>query len=99
LQMSQITREQVQHVANLARLTLTPEEEERMTRNLNDILMFFQKLNELDTENVPPTSHALEVTNVMRDDVKRPSWPLEEVLRNAPEEENGMFRVPAVIEE
>ena len=97
--MSQITREQVQHVANLARLTLTPEEEERMTRNLNDILMFFQKLNELDTENVPPTSHALEVTNVMRDDVKRPSWPLEEVLRNAPEEENGMFRVPAVIEE
>ncbi|MFO7264254.1 MAG: asparaginyl/glutamyl-tRNA amidotransferase subunit C [Bacillaceae bacterium G1] len=97
--MSQISREQVQHVAHLARLTLTPEEEERMTRDLNKILMFFQKLNQLDTDDVPPTSHVLELTNVMRDDVKRPSWPLEEVLKNAPDEENGMFRVPAVIEE
>lgn len=97
--MSQISREQVQHVAHLARLTLTPEEEDRMTRDLNDILQFFQQLNQLDTEDVPPTSHVLELQNVMRDDEPRPSWPLEEVLKNAPEEDNGMFRVPAVIEE
>jgi len=97
--MSQISREQVQHVANLARLTLTPEEEDRMTRNLNDILQFFQQLNQLDTDDVPPTSHVLEIANVMRDDVPRPSWPLEDVLKNAPDEDNGMFRVPAVIEE
>jgi len=97
--LSKITREQVQHVANLARLQLSPEEEDRFTRNLNDILLFFHKLNELDTQDVPPTSHVLEITNVMREDNVRPSWPREEVLKNAPDHENGMFRVPAVIEE
>ncbi len=97
--MSEITREQVQHVANLARLKLSLEEEERFTRHLNDILLFFQQLNELDTQDVPPTSHVLDMNNVMREDEMRPSWPREDVLKNAPDHENGMFRVPAVIEE
>ncbi len=97
--MSRISREQVQQVAHVARLKLTPVEEEQVTQHLNDILVLAQKLNQLDTEQVPPTSLGIELTNVMRDDVKRPSWPLEQLLKNAPDEENGMFRVPAVIEE
>ncbi|WNC15612.1 Asp-tRNA(Asn)/Glu-tRNA(Gln) amidotransferase subunit GatC [Brevibacillus brevis] len=96
--MSAITRKEVEHVANLARLQLTEEEAERYTKDLNAILEFAAKLNELDTSNVPPTSHATDVKNVMRDDVNRPSLPREEVLKNAPDHEEGQFKVPAVFE-
>lgn len=96
--MSAITREQVEHVANLARLQLTEGETERYTKDLNAILDFAAKLNELDTSNVPPTSHAIDVKNVMREDVVRPSVSREDALRNAADKEDGQFKVPAVFE-
>lgn len=88
----------VEHVANLARLELTEEEKVKYTEQLGAILAYAQKLNELDTEDVPQTSHVLPISNVMRDDVPRPSTPIEKVMLNAPDEEDGQFRVPAVLE-
>jgi aspartyl-tRNA(Asn)/glutamyl-tRNA(Gln) amidotransferase subunit C len=93
-----VTLKDVEHVAALARLELTDAEKERFTEQLNAILKYAEKLNELDTEAVPPTSHVLPLSNVMREDEVRPSWPLSDVLANAPEEEDGQFRVPAVLE-
>jgi aspartyl-tRNA(Asn)/glutamyl-tRNA(Gln) amidotransferase subunit C len=89
-----ITREQVLHVAKLARLALTEEEVERFQLQLNDILDAVGKVAELDLEGVPPTSHPLDLVNVWRDDEPRPSWPREEMLALAPEAEDGFFRVP-----
>lgn len=96
--MSEITRQQVEHVANLARLNLSEEEKETYTSQLNGILNFFEKLNHLDTANVKPTSHVLDVYNVMREDENRPSLDREVALRNAPEQEEGHFKVPPVME-
>lgn len=94
-----ISKEQVEHIAQLARLSLAQDEVERFTVQLNDILRFAEKLNELDTENVEPTSHVLPITNVLREDEVQPSWPREQALVNAPEQKDGMFRVPPVFEE
>lgn len=96
--MSAISRKEVEHVANLARLQLTEEEVERYTKDLNAILAFAAKLNELDTSDVVPTSHATDVKNVMREDVNRPSLAREIALKNAPDHEDGQFKVPAVFE-
>ncbi|OKP96597.1 Asp-tRNA(Asn)/Glu-tRNA(Gln) amidotransferase subunit GatC [Paenibacillus sp. P46E] len=93
-----ITVNDVQHVAKLARLHLSPEEEAKLTEQMNAILQYAEKLNELDTENVKPTTHVLQVSNVMRDDVVKESLSQEEALLNAPEEEDGHFKVPAVLE-
>ena len=93
-----ITREEVLHVAKLARLKLTEEETQQYTRQLDAILNFAEQLKALDTENVPPTTHVLDVKNVMREDEVRPSWPREAVLQNAPDQEDGYFRVPDVLE-
>ncbi|CAM4521065.1 Asp-tRNA(Asn)/Glu-tRNA(Gln) amidotransferase subunit GatC [Paenibacillus typhae] len=93
-----ITVKDVQHVAKLARLQLSPEEEAVFTEQMNAILQYAEKLNELDTENVKPTTHVLQVSNVMRDDVVKESLSQEEALLNAPEEEEGHFKVPAVLE-
>jgi aspartyl-tRNA(Asn)/glutamyl-tRNA(Gln) amidotransferase subunit C len=94
-----ISKEQVEHIAQLARLSLAPDEVERFTEQLNDILRFAEKLNELDTEGVEPTSHVMPMTNVLREDEVKPSWPRERVLVNAPEQKDGMFRVPPVFDE
>ncbi|GAA4725831.1 Asp-tRNA(Asn)/Glu-tRNA(Gln) amidotransferase subunit GatC [Brevibacillus fulvus] len=96
--MGEITRKEVEHVADLARLKLTEAEAERYTKDLNAILQFAAKLNELDTSNIQPTSHATDVKNVMREDANRPSLPREEALRNAADHEDGQFKVPAVFE-
>lgn len=96
--MGAISCQQVEHIANLARLSLTPEETERFTEQLNKILEFAHKLNELDTDGVEPTSHVLPLANVMRDDAVRPSIAREEALKNAPDCAGGLFRVPKVIE-
>jgi len=93
-----ITNQDVQHVAKLARLNLSAEEEQVFTEQLNAILQYAEKLNELDTDDVEPTTHVLPVSNVMREDVKRESLPIEKVMLNAPEEEDGQFKVPAVLE-
>jgi aspartyl-tRNA(Asn)/glutamyl-tRNA(Gln) amidotransferase subunit C len=93
-----ITMQDVEHVARLARLELTPEEKEKFTGQLNAILKYMDKLNELNTDGVEPTSHVLPLVNVMREDEPRPSWPIEQVLKNAPDEEDGQFKVPAVLD-
>jgi aspartyl-tRNA(Asn)/glutamyl-tRNA(Gln) amidotransferase subunit C len=89
-----IDREQVLHVARLARLDLTEEEVERFSQQLGAILEAVSKVAELELDDVPPTSHPLDVVNVWREDEPRPSWPLEEVFGGAPEVEDEMFRVP-----
>ena len=97
--MTRITLEQVDHVARLARLELSAADKERMRRELDGILSYIDKLRALDTRDVEPTSHAVPVTNVMRDDVERPSLPQEDMLANAPDRHRDMFRVPKIIEE
>ncbi|MBB6672653.1 Asp-tRNA(Asn)/Glu-tRNA(Gln) amidotransferase subunit GatC [Cohnella nanjingensis] len=93
-----ITVKDVEHVANLARLTLSEAEKEQFAGQLNAILKYAEKLNGLDTTGIEPTSHVLPLANVMRDDEPRESLPLEKALRNAPDEEDGQFKVPAVLE-
>ncbi|GAA3410920.1 Asp-tRNA(Asn)/Glu-tRNA(Gln) amidotransferase subunit GatC [Paenibacillus hodogayensis] len=93
-----ITTENVEHVAKLSRLQLKEADMEQFTNQLNAILKYAEKLNELDTEGVEPTSHPMPLSNVLREDETRPSWPIESVLRNAPDEEEGQFKVPAVLE-
>jgi len=89
-----ISREQVLHVAELARLALTDDEVERLREQLNAILEAVSKVSELDLSDVEPTSHPLDLVNVWREDEPRPSLPLEVALRNAPSDEDGHFRVP-----
>lgn len=93
-----ITIKDVEHVAALARLELGDREKERFTEQLNAILKYAEQLNQLDTDGVEPTSHAMPLVNVMREDVVKPSLPLEKVLLNAPDEEDGQIKVPAVLE-
>ena len=96
---TRISLEQVDHVARLARLELSAADKERMRGELDGILSYIDKLRALDTRNVEPTSHAVPVTNVMRDDVERPSLSQEDMLANAPDRHRDMFRVPKIIEE
>jgi aspartyl-tRNA(Asn)/glutamyl-tRNA(Gln) amidotransferase subunit C len=90
-----IEREQVLHVAKLARLRLSDEETERMSGELNGILDHIEKIEELDLEGVEPTSHVMRLENVLRPDEPRPSWPRETVLEAAPDAGDGGFRVPS----
>ena len=94
-----ITMQEVEHVARLARLELTAEEKERMRAQLDSILSYIDKLNELDTTAVEPTSHVLPMTNVFREDEVAPSLAQEEILANAPERHDLFFRVPRILEE
>ena len=94
-----ISREDVEHVARLARLALTPDELERMRTQLNAILVHIDALKAVDTDDVEPTSHAVPVVNVMRDDEPRPPFPVEDMLRNAPDRAGQFFRVPRIIED
>ena len=89
-----ITRDEVLHVARLARLDLTDDEVERLGAQLNDILAAVGKVSELDLSGVLPTSHPLDVVNVWGDDEPRPCLPVEEALANAPEREGNYFKVP-----
>jgi aspartyl-tRNA(Asn)/glutamyl-tRNA(Gln) amidotransferase subunit C len=89
-----ITKDEVLHVARLARLALSDEEVERLTEQLGAILEAVGKVSELDLSDVPPTSHPLQLVNVLADDEPRPSLPLDEVFANAPEREGDLFRVP-----
>ncbi|WP_318978445.1 Asp-tRNA(Asn)/Glu-tRNA(Gln) amidotransferase subunit GatC [Effusibacillus dendaii] len=93
-----ITSKDVAHVANLARLKLTDQEMEQYTEQLNKILQHAEELQKLDLENVEPTSHVLPIQNVMRDDRTRQWLTNEQALSNAPDEDEGQFRVPAVME-
>lgn len=97
--MGVISKKEVEHVAQLARLTFTEEEKEMYTEQLNSILNFAKKLEELDTTGVPPTSHVLDLHNVVREDKVRPSLPVEEVLKNVPEHADNQVKVPSIIGE
>lgn len=94
-----LTPKDVDHVAALARLGISDEERARFAQQLSTILDHFQALQALDTATIPPTAQVLDLRNVMRDDVARPSLPREQVLANAPRQEDGFFRVQAVLEE
>jgi aspartyl-tRNA(Asn)/glutamyl-tRNA(Gln) amidotransferase subunit C len=92
-----LTREEVLHVAELARLSLRPEEIEIFTRQLNDILAYVEKLQELDTTGVVPLAHVIPVFNAFREDEVKEGLPLDLALENAPAREEGSFLVPRVI--
>ena len=92
--MASIDREQILHVARLARLALTDDEVERLGAQLNDILTAVAKVSELDLADVEPTSHPLDLVNVWSDDEPRPSLPLDDALANAPAREGDFFKVP-----
>lgn len=92
-----IDRDQVQKVAHLARLQLTPDEEEKFTTQLNDILDYFEQLSELDVSNVPPTTRAIDVSNVVRPDAHQPSPAREALLDNAPDRDGDFFKVPKIV--
>jgi aspartyl-tRNA(Asn)/glutamyl-tRNA(Gln) amidotransferase subunit C len=93
-----IDRRQVEHIARLARLSISEEDKELFGSQLSTILEYIEKLNELDTADVEPTSHVVDLTNVMRDDVPAPSLPPEEALENAPDRDGTFYRVPRIIE-
>ncbi len=88
---------EVEYVARLARLKLTEEEKEVFTKQLNAILEYMEKLNELDTSGVEPTFHVVSHRNAFREDEVKESYPQEVSLENAPEEAKGCFRVPKII--
>jgi aspartyl-tRNA(Asn)/glutamyl-tRNA(Gln) amidotransferase subunit C len=94
-----LSREEVVHVARLARLHLGDEELERMREQLDAILAYIDKLRELDVEGVEPTSHAVPLVNVMRDDEVTSCLSQEEALANAPDRADAFFRVPRIIED
>jgi aspartyl-tRNA(Asn)/glutamyl-tRNA(Gln) amidotransferase subunit C len=93
-----ITKQEVEHVAKLARLELSDTEQEMLTDQLSNILTYVEQLNELDTKGVEPTSHVLDINNVMRDDVPSGSLTQERALANAPDKAAGHYRVPKIIE-
>ncbi len=92
-----ISAKDVEHVALLGRLELSAEEKKKYTDQLNDILEYAEKLKELDTENVPPTAHALSINNVFREDIARPGLDLEKALQNAPARELNFYKVPKIV--
>ena len=92
-----ITLDQVRHVAKLSRLALSEQELQTLTPQLESILAYVAKLGELDVANVEPMAHAIDLHNVLRDDVVEDPLPLEAVLRNAPESDGPFFKVPKVI--
>jgi len=95
--MSGLSRSDVEHVAHLARLGLTPDELGLLQGQLNHILDQYAKLAELDTDAIPPTAQTIELENILRDDVVTPSLPVDEVLRNAPDSSAGFIVVPAIL--
>jgi aspartyl-tRNA(Asn)/glutamyl-tRNA(Gln) amidotransferase subunit C len=96
--LSRISKDQVKHVAHLARLAVTDEEAEMLTEQLDKIIGFAEELNELDTDNVEPTTHVLELKNVLREDEVRNSVSVDEAMKNAPAQKDGQFKVPNILE-
>lgn len=93
-----LSRTEVEHIAELAKLKLTEAEEEKFREQLSAILEYADMLNQLDTEAIPPTATVLPLRNVMRPDEVRPSFSSQEILANAPDEEEGCFKIKAVLE-
>ena len=94
-----LSRDEVRHVAMLARLGLEPGDEEFYAEQLSGILAHIDRLQQLDTDDIPPTAQVVEVTNTLREDVPRPGLSQADALANAPVAVNGFFRVPSIQEE
>lgn len=92
-----ISKKEVEHVAHLARLNLTEEELEKMTGQLDNILSYVEKLDELDTSQVLPTSHVFSVNNAFRDDIEKESLSQADALKNGPQQDGATFLVPKII--
>lgn len=92
-----VTIKDVEYIANLARLEFKEEEKEKFTEQFNRILEYMDKLNELDTTDVEPLYHVIDIKNVFREDIVKPSYPREEILKNAPSRTEYFFKVPKVI--
>jgi aspartyl-tRNA(Asn)/glutamyl-tRNA(Gln) amidotransferase subunit C len=99
MEKSKISRDDVKHVAILARLNLSDPEIEILTRQLDSILAYVDKLNELDTSGVEPMSHVSDVSNAFRKDMSQESFPQALAVENAPEKEGGFFKVPRIMED
>jgi len=95
---TKLSLEQVEHIAELAKLRLTDKEKERFREQLSDILAYAELLQALDTEAIPPTATVLPLRTVLRPDVPQPSMPREDILANAPAAQDGCFVVPAVLD-
>lgn len=95
---NKLSREEVQHIALLARLGISDEELEKLREQLSNILKNMDILEEVDTEDVPPTAQPVALQNVFRNDEERSSFPSDEILKNSPSQENGFFRIHAVLE-
>ncbi|GAB4565690.1 MAG: Asp-tRNA(Asn)/Glu-tRNA(Gln) amidotransferase subunit GatC [Anaerolineae bacterium] len=93
-----LTHAEVRHIAELARLHLTEAEEALFQEQLSSILEYFQRLQEVDTSHIPATATVLPERSVMRDDEVQPSLPREDALANAPDQQDGYFRVKAILE-
>lgn len=93
-----ISKEEVLHIAKLAKLELSEVQLEKNTKDLSDIVAFAGQLNEIDVEGVTPTAHILDIKNVFREDVIEPSYARDEILKNAPEAQGGCVSVPKVVE-
>ncbi|OGL41296.1 MAG: asparaginyl/glutamyl-tRNA amidotransferase subunit C [Candidatus Schekmanbacteria bacterium RIFCSPHIGHO2_02_FULL_38_11] len=93
-----ISKEEVKHIAKLARIEFSEDEINRFTEQLSTILNYVSKLDELNTEDIVPTSHVIDLKNCFRDDEIKSSLPVEESLRNAPQREKFFFKVPKIIE-
>ena len=96
--MSTITKEQVNHIAHLSRLEIQEEEVDGYIEKLEKVVDLFNELNSVDTENIKPTYHVLDLVNVFREDVAQEGMNREEVLKNSKETEAGQFKVPTIIE-
>jgi len=93
-----ISKDVIEHVANLARLEITEEEKLALTMDMEQIISYVDKLNELDTSQVKPTNHVISITNVFREDKSAESYSTKKILQNAPSSEKGCFKVPKIVE-
>jgi aspartyl-tRNA(Asn)/glutamyl-tRNA(Gln) amidotransferase subunit C len=97
-QLSRISIDQVKHVANLARLAITEEEANNFKTQLDEIITYAEQLNEVNTDNIEPTTHVLKMKNVVREDEPKQGLLVEDVLKNAPDSKDGHIRVPSIID-
>ncbi|WP_249871768.1 Asp-tRNA(Asn)/Glu-tRNA(Gln) amidotransferase subunit GatC [Oceanobacillus saliphilus] len=95
--MADISKEQVKHVAHLARLAVTDEEVDKLSDELSAIIDYAEQLNELDTDGIEPTTHVLDLKNIMRKDEAKEWITQEDALKNAPDHHGGQFRVPSIM--
>ncbi|MBB6450304.1 aspartyl-tRNA(Asn)/glutamyl-tRNA(Gln) amidotransferase subunit C [Geomicrobium halophilum] len=97
--MTKVTKEPVDHIADLASLRFSEQEKETLAEHMGDFLTYAELINELNIEDVEPTVHVMNVRNVLRDDEVRPSMKREDVLKNAPASKDGQLKIPSVLDQ